>query len=247
MKPAMFIGTSGWSYKNWDKKFYPPSIKQEDKLSHYSEHFNATEVNASFYRILDSKTYEHWHQLVPDNFVFAVKLNRYLTQMKKLKVDNAAQEKMDQFFEGVQKLGQNLAVILVQLPPSLQKNLDKLGNFLDKLPSAYRYAFEFRNKSWFDKETENLLKEYNAGLVISDSPQWEHRITTTASFLYARFHGKEKLFLSQYKEEDLEQWAKKLKQLQNNVDQCYCFFNNTDQGYAIGNAKKLRELLNQDP
>lgn len=245
MKPAMFIGTSGWSYKNWDKKFYPVSIQQADKLAHYSEHFNATEVNVSFYKNLEPKTYEHWRELVPADFVFAIKLNRYLTQMKKLKVDQAAQEMLDQFFEGVQKLGHHVAVILIQLPPSLNKDIEKLGTFLNNLPKAYRYAIEFRNKSWFDQETEGLLRENNVGFVISDSPQWEHRITTTANFLYARFHGKEKLFVSQYKEEDLEKWSQTLSRLQNKVDQCYCFFNNTDQGYAIGNAKKLRELLGQ--
>ncbi len=243
MSTQWFIGTSGWSYKNWDKKFYPPDLKAENKIAHYSKHFNATEVNASFYQNLDPETYQNWRQLVPADFSFTVKLNRYMTQMKKLKVDDQTKERLDQFFEGVKNLGDKLGCILIQLPPSLKKDPEKLGNFMEVLPGEYQYALEFRNNSWFDKETENLLKSFNAAFVISDSPKWPCHITTTADFIYVRFHGKEKLFISQYKEEDLESWAKTLYQFKESNKTGYCFFNNTDHGYAIGNAKKIRELL----
>lgn len=245
MSSIWFIGTSGWSYKNWDKKFYPSDIKDEEKLAHYSQHFNAVEVNASFYRHLTTETYEKWNRLVPNDFAFVVKLHRYMTQMKKLKVDDKSREQLDQFFESIQPLGAKLKTILVQLPPSLKKDLVKLTHFLESLPQDYRYAFEFRDGSWFDKETKDLLQKHNIALVISDSPDWPSHVAATTDFSYIRFHGKEKLFVSQYKEEDLEKWAQKLNNLQKSVKTNYCFFNNTDQGYAIGNAKKIRELLTE--
>ena len=243
MQKGWYIGTSGWSYKNWDQKFYPKNVKGEEKLAHYSNHFNGVEINASFYRDIQPATYQKWKANVPESFAFAVKLNRYLTQMKKLKIDDQSRQRLDTFFEGVHNLGANLGAILIQLPPSFKKNIERMEAFLEQLPKGYRYAVEFRNDSWFDKETESLLSRYNTAFVISDSPEWPLHITNTADFLYMRFHGKEKLFVSQYKNEDLQDWAKTIKPFKDKPGNGYIFFNNTDKGYAIGNAEKIRQLI----
>lgn len=237
------IGTSGWSYKNWDKEFYPKGVKGVDKIRHYSQHFNAVEINASFYNHIESSTYEKWAALVPENFEFVVKLHRYVTQMKKLKADDKLRESLDKFFESIQGLGKNCGPILIQLPPSLKKDLDKLGNFLELLPNEYRYAMEFRHASWFDQETEDLLHKHRTALIISHSPKWPMHITSTTDFIYLRFHGKEVLFVSAYEENDMKSWGKELNKLAGNTERGYIFYNNTDQGHAITNANQIKKYL----
>lgn len=238
-----FIGTSGWSYKNWDKEFYPKGTKSGDKIKYYSEHFNAVEINASFYNHLKPSTCESWREQVPEGFKFAVKMHRYITQMKKLKADDQLKETLDQFHESIQPLGKKLGPILIQLPPSLKKDLDKMEQFLRLLPADHKYAIEFRNDSWFTEDTESLLADHNIALVTAHSPKWPMHITKTADFLYLRFHGKEDLFVSPYQEEDMKDWANRLDELSENASQGFAFFNNTDQGHAVTNAKQLENAL----
>jgi uncharacterized protein YecE (DUF72 family) len=240
---AWYIGTSGWSYRNWNTQFYPKGLKAHEKLGYYSKHFSAVEVNASFYNLLARETYEQWRAQVPTDFNFAVKLHRYLTQMKKLKIDDKACEQRDHFFEAVAGLGSQLGVILIQLPPSLKKDIPKLETFLEAMPTDYRYAIEFRNDSWFDEETAEALKKHNVAVVISHSPEWPYWIISTADFSYARFHGKDELFTSPYSDKDLQDWANTLQSLQNGDQKGWIFFNNTDQGHAVENAKILERFL----
>lgn len=241
---AWYIGTSGWSYRNWNTQFYPKGLKAHEKLGYYSKHFSAVEVNSSFYNLLARETYEQWREQVPTDFTFAVKMHRYLTQMKKLKIDDKAREQRDQFFVGVAGLGSQLGVILIQLPPSLKKDIEKIGEFLEAMPGDYRYAIEFRNESWFDEEVADVLKKHNVAAVISHSSEWPYWIMPTADFIYARFHGKNELFTSPYPEKDLQEWAETLQSLQPGDQKGWILFNNTDQGHAVQNALTLHKNLN---
>jgi uncharacterized protein YecE (DUF72 family) len=238
-----YIGTSGWSYRNWNTQFYPKGLKAHEKLGYYSRHFSAVEVNSSFYNLLARETYEQWRAQVPADFTFSVKLHRYLTQMKKLKIDDKACEQRDHFFEAVAGLGSQLGVILIQLPPSLKKDIPKLETFLEAMPTDYRYAIEFRNDSWFKEEVTEVLKKHNVAVVISHSPEWPYWIMPTADFIYARFHGKDELFTSPYADKDLKEWAATLQSLRPEDQKGWIFFNNTDQGHAVGNAKILERFL----
>ncbi len=240
---AWYIGTSGWSYRNWNTRFYPKSLKAHEKLGYYSQYFSAVEVNSSFYNLLAQETYEQWRKQVPVDFTFVIKLHRYLTQMKKLKMDDKARKQRDQFFEGVSGLGTRLKVILIQLPPSLKKDIAKLETFLEAIPREYRYAIEFRNKSWFDEEVADVLKKHNVAAVISHAPQWPYWIMQTADFIYARFHGKFELFTSPYPESDLQEWAGTLQSLEYGDQKGWVFFNNTDQGHAVENALTFQKNL----
>ena len=118
-----YFGTSGWSYKNWDRQFYPKDLPADQKLAHYAKTFSAVEVNTTFYHYLTKDTCRHWASLVPEGFRFSVKLHRYLTQMKKLKLDDKAKAARDRFFESLAELEARTGVILIQLPPSLKKTL----------------------------------------------------------------------------------------------------------------------------
>lgn len=238
-----YIGTSGWSYAKWDRKFYPANLKAEEKLAHYSKYFSSVEVNASFYHHLGADTYRQWRAKVPSGFSFSVKLHRYLTQMKKLKIDDKARAERDWFFEEIQGLHDQLGVILIQLPPAFKRNLERLNNFLEAMPGGYPYAIEFRNDSWFDEEVAEVLDHKRVGVVVSHAPKWPYWLKATGNFVYARFHGKTELFRSAYDADTIKAWADAIMLLKKVEQPGWIFFNNTVQGHAVHNAQQLARLL----
>jgi len=240
-----FIGTSGWTFQKCDQEFYPTGTKNEDKLDYYSSQFNTTEINYSFYHIIQESTFNKWHDKTPNTFRFAIKMHRYITHIKKLNADAASMERMSQFFENLPTLKENMGPILLQLPASIKKNADKLKTFFERLPQGHQYAFEFRHVSWFDEEIKNILREYNAALVIAQSNKFPCHVDQTADFIYARFHGPEAMFYSGYDEAFLRAWAETLQDLAKNAKEGYIYFNNTAGPYPLENAKTIEKLLNR--
>lgn len=237
------IGTSGWTYKEWDDFFYPRGFKGPRRIRYYSRQFNATEVNASFYHTLRDTVYKKWHSEVNRDFRFAVKMHRYITQVRRLTPDDQMQDSLNRFFQNVSFLNVNLGPVLIQLPPSLKADKQKLDGFLKMLPEGYRFAMEFRDDSWFGDEVKEILQKHNCARVISQSSKWPVITGASADFLYARFHGPGKLFESYYSNEALESWAKQLLLDARNAKEAFVFFNNTAEDYAINNARKMQQLL----
>src|SRR5204863_6703366 len=122
-----FVGTSGWIYKGWAETFYPPEVKSTHHLEFYTGKFNTVEINATFYRLPLPTTVKAWHRRSPENFVFAVKGSRFITQMKKLNVERAS---IKIYFERVKYLKEKLGPILWQLPPNFGFNAERLDRFL---------------------------------------------------------------------------------------------------------------------
>lgn len=247
----VYIGTSGWQYEHWKGVFYPPDLPQKEWLRYYARYFDTVEVNATFYHQMKRETFEKWRETVGPDFTFAVKGNRFITHIKRLK---DCREPLERFFEAAIPLGdQEKNVILWQLPPRFQADPQRLEKFLDDFcASAKKFrvsvlqAFEFRDKSWLNGKIYKLLKEYNCGFVIQDSPNWPIEEVVTASFVYLRFHGRESLYASCYSKEELDFLSKKMKQwLKQGVD-VYGYFNNDAQGYAIDNARTLKNFLGRD-
>jgi len=243
----IFVGTSGWQYHHWYGKFYPKDLKPKDFLSFYSKKFNCVEVNTSFYHFTKKETFKKWKEKVPENFLFAVKLNRLFTHLRKLKLKKEDKKLLESFFDSVKVLGKNLGPILVQLPPSFRdektlKNFVKIlketsKNFLKKI----LFALEIRNKNLLNKKVFDFLKKEKIIFVISDSPRWESAFLKTTPEIYVRFHGKPKLFFSPYGEENLEILSKKILKLKPKV--IFAFFNNDAQSYAIEDAILLKKIL----
>ncbi len=235
------IGTSGWYYQHWLGSFYPPEMKSRDFLNYYSRNFSTTEINNSFYQLPAAKTFINWQKTVPADFLFAVKASRYLTHMKKLK---DSQQSLEKFIDRVSLLKDKLGPILFQLPPRWNVNAERLDNFLKALPKSYRYAFEFRNQSWFEEEIKEILKKHQAAFCIYDlennlSPKW-----ITANFSYIRLHGPEKLaYQGKYSQKELKDWAAFLKRLANQGKEVFCYFDNDQKGYATENALMLKKIL----
>jgi len=172
----VFIGTSGFYYPHWIGNFYPQDLERDKFLSFYSQRFNTVEINSSFYHILKPKTVENWSKKVPENFVFSFKMSRFVTHIKKLACEK---ESLGLFFNSLTtfKSPKTKQLILIQLPPSLKINRERLINFIEMLPKNFLYAFEFRHQTWFDEGIYKILKKVNIAMVLSDSPMKNTKTT----------------------------------------------------------------------
>lgn len=240
----VFLGTSGWVYEDWWKRFYPVGIKSEERLEYYSKHFDTVELNASFYHLLRKKTFENWSKKTPVSFAFSVKLSKYITHNLKLK---SAEEPLQLFLNEAKGLGNKLSVVLVQLPPNRKKDTERLKNFLEltrKVLVKTRWAFEFRHESWLEEEVFDVLKKNGAGFVIQDSAgRWPSAEVVTGDFVYLRFHGPSDLYSSNYPDKLLKEQAKKIEKWLGEGLDVYAYFNNDVNAFAVRNALKLKELV----
>jgi uncharacterized protein YecE (DUF72 family) len=244
IKGEIYIGTSGWVYKDWQGIFYPGDLSPKDRLRYFSDHFKTTEINYSFYHLPKSKTYEDWYNQTPDNFIFAVKASRFITHVKRLKDVKSA---WDNFLENALCLKEKLGPVLFQLPPSFRatrENINRLEDLLGQIANEdLRFAFEFRHETWCDDELYRIIRKYNAAWVIADSPRYPRADVVTADFVYIRMHGSEKLFSSKYTIEEIEGLADEIKVWYSKGFDVYTYFNNDFHGYAIENARELLKLL----
>jgi uncharacterized protein YecE (DUF72 family) len=237
----LFIGTSGFNYKDWKEIFYPKGLPQKQWLAYYARHYNTVEINATFYRHFARDVLVKWHDNTPDGFCFTLKGPRTITHVKRLQ---GVDDELDRFFESARGLQQKLSVVLWQFPPSFKYDTmqDRLSAFMDMLPKDTRQAFEFRDKSWFKDEVYALLNRHKAGFVINDSSRWPAAEAVTGDFMYSRFHGPGRLYASSYSTDQLAVWADTIQARIPRYD-VYCYFNNDFGGRAIRNADELRELL----
>ena len=236
----LFIGTSGFSYNHWVGKFYPEGLSKTRWLSFYAERFPSVEINSSFYHLPKERTLLSWKEKVPEHFRFSLKVNRYITHIKRLK---DIKEELDKFIKLSSLLGSKLGVLLFQLPGSLKYDIDLLGDFLSFLPKGYKYSIEFRDHSWFRDDVFSLLGEYDVALCNISSPKIPATFYVTGPFIYIRFHGLKKWYVYNYREEDLLPWASFIKKHLNNGKKCYVYFNNDAFGYALSNLILLKKLI----
>ena len=236
------IGTSGWHYEHWRGPFYPQGLDQEDFLLHYAQRLRTVEVNNSFYQLPARETLVAWRDAVPKGFVFAVKASRYITHMKKL---SDPVEPIANFIQRVSVLENKLGPILFQLPPNWHCDIDRLGSFLSVLPSTYRYAFEFRDPTWFNKAIYEVLSEYKAAFcmyTISGKPSPRQ---VTADFIYVRFHGPDGPYEGKYDTTVLAGWAGAFSTWARDGKEIYGYFNNDPAGHAPLDALRLRAMIEE--
>ncbi len=240
----LYIGTSGWAYDHWLGGFYPQGLPRTKWLEFYNQHFSTVELNSSFYHMPSEKAFTTWRQKSSDNFVYAVKVSRLITHLKRLR--NIA-EPLENFLQRAQILGAKLGPLLYQLPPNMRRNDAVLEDFLNLLPPQLCHVFEFRNESWFDEAVFDLLRKHNAGFCIYDAPGFTTPLVATASFAYLRFHGSEYLYGSCYSDPELKEWAKRIGQLGQGLTSIYIYFNNDTEAFAVKNAKRLSDMLSASP
>ena len=238
-KHQIHIGTSGWHYKHWRGTFYPEGTKASEQFPYYQKFFSTVELNNPFYRLPSKETFTTWKESVAPDFTFAVKASRYITHMKYLK---DPEETLHDFMENVVYLGEKLGVILFQLPPGWKVNIERLQQFLDKLPPSFRYVFEFRNETWYSTEVFDLLRRHNCAFCIYELAGHITPFEVTADFIYLRLHGPGNKYQGSYSDYDLRQWAATCKSWAT-TKEVYVYFDNDDQGFAAFNAIRLQELV----
>jgi uncharacterized protein YecE (DUF72 family) len=234
------IGTSGWYYYHWIDRFYPADLPKSKWFGFYAQHFDTVEINNTFYHQPKQQTFKNWRKQAPKNFIFVVKANRFITHIRKLK---DVQEPLERFFEGIRLLKSNLGPVLYQLPPSLHKDLQRLKAFLKILPKKPGAVFEFRHKSWYDKDTFELLDRFGAGFCIHDLGGLETPRIITGDVIYIRFHGTTGRYSGNYTKRVLQNWSNWIKDNRSKVRAVYAYFNNDYNAYAVHNARELRNCL----
>ncbi len=235
------IGTSGWHYDHWKGAFYPDSLPRTNYLEYYAENFDTLEINNSFYQMPQEKTLLQWRNLVNDQFIFSIKASRYITHIKKLK---DGKQIIPPFLKKVEALGNRLGPVLFQLPPQWRYNLERLNSFLKALSPNFRYAFEFRDSSWFNPRTYDALSMYNASFCIYQVANRTTPQELTADFVYIRFHGPKGSNQGKYDPAVLSQWADRLIAWAGGGKEIFCYFDNDESGFAAQDAGQLQQILN---
>lgn len=234
------IGTSGYVYPHWKGRFYPRELPQRDWLGYYARHFDTVELNNPFYRQPERATFEKWRATVPDDFRFAVKLNRFITHIKRL---NVGVDSIERSYGTMAGLGPKLAVVLAQLPPKWKFAPDRLDAYLKLVARRRRrHALEPRDASWLTPDALAFLRERDVALCLIDTPKWPSVDAVTAGFVYIRFHGPERLYASNYTDDLLRAWAERIRAWRAQGLDVYGYFNNDVPDYAPRNAMRLREL-----
>ncbi|MCF7668594.1 MAG: DUF72 domain-containing protein [Verrucomicrobia bacterium] len=236
----LFVGTSGWAYRSWEGSFYPERLPKTRQFEFYSSRFGCVEINATFYRLPSQRMIDSWSSKAPEGFKFAVKGSRFITHIKRLKDVN---EPLSEFIRRVKPLGSSLGPVLWQLPPSLKFDAQRLDAFLQLLPREFGQAVEFRDPSWLNDETFQILDRYNASCVTISSMAMPADYTVTGSFAYLRFHGLEGGFKHDYSEEELSPFAEFAREQLSGNRTVYAFFNNDAMGRAPKNAQKFIEMI----
>ncbi len=232
---ALLVGTSGWQYADWRDLLYPPGLPQNRWLSRYAEHFDTVENNNAFYRLPSYEIFTRWRELTPPGFVMAVKASRYLTHVKRLR---EPEEPVARLMGAAEGLGDRLGPVLLQLPPNLQVEPERLDACLRSFPPGVRVAVEPRHPTWWITEIRDLLTERGAALCWADrlgrpvTPLWR-----TAPWGYVRLHEGTANPRPSYGVRALRTWAGRVREAW--PDDAYVYFNNDQGGAAVRNAAAL--------
>jgi uncharacterized protein YecE (DUF72 family) len=196
------------------------------------------ELNATFYRLPNLKTFENWNVRTPDHFLWAVKANKYITHTKRLK---EPAEPLERFYTASSGLKEKLGPILFQLPPSLSFDEEVFQDFCQSLSTSKRHALEVRHPSWICEQVFSILEAYKIAFCVADTAgRYPFHEVVTTDFVYIRLHGSQKLYASDYSTKELETWAKKITAWNRDA---YVYFDNDFGGHAVKNARQLKEIL----
>jgi uncharacterized protein YecE (DUF72 family) len=232
------LGTSGWSYPGWRGKFYPEGLASKDWLGFYAQNFSTVEINMTFYRFPKPETLKNWMDKTPSNFSFTLKANRQITHLKKLR---NVEHEVRYFYILANSLREKLGCILFQLPPSLILDIPLLEDFLLTLSPEYKNVIEFRHESWYDNKIYSLLQSNHVTFCTVSSAKVPPDIAETTETAYFRFHGLTGGYRYNYPNEELKEWADRIKNTK--AKECCVYFNNDYCAYAVFNCRLMSELL----
>jgi len=228
----LYVGTSGYSYKQWKGTFYPKDLPAKQMLRYYGERLRTVEVNSTFHGMPRASVLEGWAGAVGAEFKFVIKAPKQITHVRRLK---DADDLVSQLLEVAGTLSDRLGPLLFQLPPTAKKDATRLRAFLALLPSHRRAAFEFRHASWFDDEVYGLLRDHGAALCVADAEDdLEVPFVATADWGYLRLRRPD------YDEAALAGWVNRVGD--QDWRDAFVFFKHEDEGKGPQLAKRFLEL-----
>ena len=251
---SLRIGTQGWSYPDWVGPFYPAGSSSSRFLGLYAKAFSAVEIDSTFYAIPPASNFLGWHERTPDDFRFALKLPGELTHERRLQ---GGLDVLRTFCMRAELLEEKLGPILIQLPPDFTPaERLALEAFVEKLPEGLRFAVEFRDMGWLERDVWEYLRSVGVALALSDGP-WLQRervldfaTRPTADFSYFRWQGanphqRDHTIVREDRGADIAGWAELLRELEGQVREIYGFFNNHYEGHSPRSARRLLRRLGQ--
>lgn len=239
--PRAWIGTSGWSYDHWAGVLYPPGLPVGRRRDVYTAEFDTVELNASFYRWPGERSFRTWSSALPEGFEMAVKAARGFTHARRLYQPEAWLERMA---AGLAVLGERAGPLLWQLDPRQERDDARLRYALERVPPGVRVAVEPRHESWHVPAVWSLLEEHGAAYVVMSGAHLPCHLVATSGLVYIRFHGPshDHLYAGSYSDDDLRWWADRIGEWLAQGRDVYAYFNNDGHGFAVHNARRLREL-----
>jgi uncharacterized protein YecE (DUF72 family) len=232
MQMSLFVGTSGFSYKEWKGSFYPEDLPDKQMLHYYAERFRTVEINNTFYRMPSESVLKSWAKEVPGEFAFVLKAPQRITHKLRLK---DSEDSVVYLFKVAAALEERLGPVLFQLPPFLRKDLPRLRDFLQILPAGRRVAFEFRHASWFDDEVYDALRGHGAALCIAEAEgDLEVPFVSTAPWGYIRLRRPD------YGDRELTSWSRRIRE--QSWQDAFVFFKHEDEGVGPKLAARFLEL-----
>lgn len=228
----LWVGTSGFAYKEWKGIFYPEDLPDKEMLPHYAGRLPAVELNNTFYRMPTEKLLLGWAAQVPERFRFSIKASRRITHQKKLA---DAAEETEYLLRTVSVLADRMGPVLFQLPPYLRKDDELLASFLELLPPTVPAAIEFRHASWLDDATLDLLAARGVALCVAETEEGlDAPRLGTAGWGYLRLRR------TDYSETDLAVWAERIAD--QGWSDAYVFFKHEDEAEGPRFAERFLEL-----
>jgi uncharacterized protein YecE (DUF72 family) len=230
----LYVGTSGYSYKEWKGSFYPEKIPAKDMLSYYASRLHAVELNNTFYRLPQKSMIDSWKSQVPDNFRFSVKASQLITHFKQLK-DAANETRL--MFQRYAAFEDHLGAVLFRLPPDMKKDIRRLEMFLKNLPADTPAAFQLEDRTWFEEDVLALLRSQNRALCVVDTDEMPvSLINKTADWGYVRLRR------VSYSESELKEWITRMRAQK--WKETFVFFKHEDEGTGPKLAAQFLNLAN---
>ena len=243
---GLYLGTSGWSYADWEGTLYPEALPSASRLAEYVKRFATVEIDSTFYGTPRHSTVQNWREVAPDGFLFAAKFPQEVTHERTLVGSEAEAES---FVRTMAELGDRLGPLLLQLPPSFDvEGMGVLEDFLKRLPEGFRYAVEVRHRSWLGSDLPEMLRERGAALTLIDYPKMPRMEEATADFSYIRWLGNRREFpeghthLKKDRDDDLRWWSELVGRFLEEGRTVFAYANNHYQNHSPSTVERFLEI-----
>ncbi len=243
---GLYLGTSGWSYADWEGTVYPPATPPGGRLAEYARHFATVEIDSTFYGTPRGSTVERWRGIAPAGFLFAAKFPQEITHERRLV---GCKGQAETFVRTMQNLDDRLGPLLLQLPPDFTAgSREALNEFLNDLPKGLSYAVEVRHQSWLDSDLPGLLREHGAALTLVDYPRMPRLEEATADLVYIRWLGNRREFPSGHtgsrkdRSEDLRWWSGLVDRFLAAGKTVFAYANNHYQNHSPSTIEQFLEI-----